>query len=345
MTLSQLHLRVTGDDSANWRTLGALYALGSVLALVTLVIGVDESFDPPVIAALAAGGLVLGAALIAAADRLAGASLAAGMALAVPLVSGAVLASGEADTPYALVYIWVGAMGWLFLRPRIAGVLTVFTVAASAVTMAIAANEADNAGTWWLMVVATLVAVSALAAVLRRRGDLLVTSLADAARHDPLTGLLNRNGFEERSSAELSRARRHGTRVAVVVADLDEFKSVNDRFGHRAGDAVLRTFAELCRIYTRPEDLGARLGGEEFAFVLPDTDEADAVLAVERLRQALRTELMAPDGQAITASFGIACFPGDGTDVETLVDLADRAMYAAKTRGRDRIVFHGVEAA
>jgi diguanylate cyclase (GGDEF)-like protein len=122
---------------------------------------------------------------------------------------------------------------------------------------------------------------------------------------------------------------------------LDHFKVLNDRFGHDSGDEALAAFANLCRAGTRSHDLLARVGGEEFALLLPDTGEARAVAIAERLRQSMHTHLAAPDGAAVTASFGLATHPGHGSDVEALRGNADRALYDAKSRGRDQTVAYG----
>jgi diguanylate cyclase (GGDEF)-like protein len=321
-----------------WRALGASCAAAGLLTLVLVIVGVDDSFDIPLIEGLSAFACALGALFVVAADRLPSRLIAAALVLGIGIVSTAVLASGEADTPFILYYVWIAVLAWYFLRARAAAVLTGAVAVTSAATMATAATGPDNAATWWLMLAGTITMVSALAAVLRVRADRLVAALADAAAHDPLTGLLNRAGFEERSATELARARRHRMPVAVVLADIDHFKAVNDTFGHRRGDEALATFAGLSRGATRPEDLIARLGGEEFAFVLVGTDEAGAVAAAERLRAATHQHLAGPDGRPVTVSFGVAAAPGRDANIQTLLDQADRATYSAKLRGRDQTV-------
>jgi diguanylate cyclase (GGDEF)-like protein len=321
-----------------WRALGALFTAAGLLALAVLFLGVDESFDVPVLAGLAGGAEAVGITFMIAAAKLPASGLLGGLLLAVVMVSATVVASGEADTPFALLYIWVAVEAWYFLRPRAAAALTAITLLASAVAMAVVANEQDNAATWWVMVVGTALAVAGLAAVLRLRGDRLVATLADAASLDPLTGLLNRRGFDQRAGREMARARRYNVPLAIVVADLDHFKALNDTFGHGTGDEALAAFGELCRANTRPDELVARVGGEEFALLLPNTDATGAVTTAERLRRAMHAHLTTPAGDAVTASFGVSAHPQHGTDVETLLGAADRALYVAKRRGRDRTV-------
>jgi diguanylate cyclase (GGDEF)-like protein len=157
---------------------------------------------------------------------------------------------------------------------------------------------------------------------------------------DEVTELANRRRAEEMLRAELSRVARRGGSVAVVVADLDGFKSVNDRFGHPCGDAVLREFARILAESIREVDLAARWGGEEFMLVLVDTDGAGAVLVADRIRTALAARAMlTPTGVpfTVTASFGVAAAPPE-TSLESLVAAADAALYAAKRAGKNRIV-------
>jgi diguanylate cyclase (GGDEF)-like protein len=333
---------MTKSETVQWRTLGAMFMTAGLLVLFMLLLGVDHSFDVPVITALGSGAVALGLIVITAARRLPASGMLPVLLLAVALVSASVVASGEADTPFAMLYVWIGVEGWYLLRPRGASALTAMTVLASAATMTFVANEHDNNATWWVMVAGTTVAVAALAAVLRLRAERLVVVLSEAATHDPLTGVLNRRGFEERAATEIGRARRSQASVAFVAADLDHFKALNDRFGHPCGDEALAGFAELCRANSRSHDLVARVGGEEFALLLPETGEARAVAIAERIRQAMHRQLSSPDGVPVTASFGVATYPSQGTEIETLRRNADRALYDAKLRGRDRTVAYRI---
>ncbi|MEP6954827.1 MAG: diguanylate cyclase, partial [Solirubrobacteraceae bacterium] len=158
------------------------------------------------------------------------------------------------------------------------------------------------------------------------------------AEHDPLTGLRNRRNFEQRVEA----ARGAGP-MALLVCDLDHFKRVNDSLDHEAGDAVLRRFASVLRRSTRDDDTPTRLGGEEFAVVLPHTDGAGALATAERLRRTVR-EAFADFPLPISASVGVAASSLE--EVDTAADLmraANRALYAAKRLGRDRCVLYEAE--
>ena len=164
--------------------------------------------------------------------------------------------------------------------------------------------------------------------------------VARQALVDMLTGLANRRHCEGALASELLRAERFGGSVAFVLADLDSFKSINDRYGHPVGDGVLIEFAETLRECVREIDLPTRWGGEEFAIVLPGTDLEGATRLADRARTALEERtILAPDGSRIhvTVSLGVAAFPEAATS-DNLVAAADGALYEAKRTGKNRVV-------
>jgi diguanylate cyclase (GGDEF)-like protein len=157
---------------------------------------------------------------------------------------------------------------------------------------------------------------------------------------DSLTGLANRRSIEDTLRSELARTARSGDGGCLVLADLDDFKQVNDRHGHPVGDEVLKTFARTLRQTVRGSDVAGRWGGEEFALVLTSTDEAGGIRLAERARAAIESQqVLATDGQqvSVTASFGVAAFPA-GQDLGELVEAADAALYMAKRDGKNRVV-------
>jgi diguanylate cyclase (GGDEF)-like protein len=160
------------------------------------------------------------------------------------------------------------------------------------------------------------------------------------ATYDDLTGLLNRNEFRARAEQVLSRSLRMGECCALLLIDLDDFKVVNDTFGHRAGDNLLRVFSGRLSQALRDEDLCGRFGGDEFLVLLGGADQSVAARIAERIAESLRDRMMIGDQETvINASLGIAIFPADGADVDTLVQNADTAMYKVKSAGRGHFRF------
>ncbi len=212
----------------------------------------------------------------------------------------------------------------------------------------IAQPPAPGSGAWttWLvrMTVSTIffgglvLALCAWVIALLRDRE---AKLEHLSKTDVLTGLYNRRHFMELVDAELARARRYRTPLALVMVDLDHFKEVNDGRGHQAGDRVLTAVAGAMRESVRETDLAARYGGEEFVLLLPNTDRQGARELAERCREIVADTSVADAGGRIqvTASMGVASYPedaGDG-DVDALLGAADGALYRAKGGGRNRV--------
>ncbi len=157
------------------------------------------------------------------------------------------------------------------------------------------------------------------------------------ADRDHLTGALTRRGFLQQMGNEGERYERYGRPSALLMLDVDHFKSINDSFGHPAGDAVLKAVATCCGSAARASDVVGRLGGEEFGVLLPETSADEAMMAAERFRQAIET-LRFPmlDGVTVTASFGVAPLNHERRDPERWLADADEALYRAKRNGRNR---------
>lgn len=168
----------------------------------------------------------------------------------------------------------------------------------------------------------------------------------ELANKDDLTGLANRRHFFELTTKEFERSRRYGGPASFMLLDIDHFKQVNDTFGHRAGDMVLRELVTVCRRALRSTDVMGRFGGEEFAVLLPQTKLADAVTVADRLREAVGSMRVGAgtygDGITVTFSLGLTQFkndPSTGPDtLDTVLERADKALYQAKSLGRDMVV-------
>jgi diguanylate cyclase (GGDEF)-like protein/PAS domain S-box-containing protein len=170
----------------------------------------------------------------------------------------------------------------------------------------------------------------------------LIQRLEQSALHDHLTGLPNRTKFVQRFDDEVARMGRSGKPMAVIVLDLDHFKSINDTFGHLVGDLVLRETAKTLRSAVRQSDLVARFGGEEFVILLPDTDIAGAVTLAENLRAAVEAQVLRVSGRSerinVTATFGVADMElGHVLALDDFLDRADQAAYRGKNEGRNRV--------
>ena len=166
--------------------------------------------------------------------------------------------------------------------------------------------------------------------------------LEEMALTDALTSLPNRRAVDLWASRQISAASRHGFPLWVTMCDLDHFKKINDTFGHDAGDAVIKAFAEVLRVNTRQSNICARLGGEEFLMILTHIDKAQVTIAIERVRErfaALKFDFEGKSASA-TASFGVAGYTGGAApDLNSLLVRADKALYSAKNRGRNRVEF------
>jgi diguanylate cyclase (GGDEF)-like protein len=177
--------------------------------------------------------------------------------------------------------------------------------------------------------------VAQAAPVLANLRNLAIAEMRAAT--DSLTGLPNRRSVDDTLLRMLAQAGRSFTPLSAILLDLDHFKQINDTYGHDKGDEVLAAFATRLREVLRASDFAGRSGGEEFVLLLPDTDRTGAVRLAEKVREVMRGLSVAGLERDITASFGVACFPDDAVDAASLLRRADRALYAAKRNGRNRI--------
>ncbi len=168
----------------------------------------------------------------------------------------------------------------------------------------------------------------------------LQNDLLNLALTDVLTGIANRRAFMDRLNAEVARAIRHSTALCVAMVDIDHFKKVNDTYGHATGDIVIKTIAETLSDGLREVDTVGRLGGEEFATILPDSRLEDGMKTCDRLRQSIEDCVMQTEEDAalqVTASLGLVEYARSDQSADTLLSLADEALYKSKEGGRNRV--------
>jgi diguanylate cyclase (GGDEF)-like protein len=173
----------------------------------------------------------------------------------------------------------------------------------------------------------------------RQRSEQTAADLETLASIDGLTGLYNRAQFDNLLRAEWSRYQRYMRPLSVMIIDVDEFKGVNDRYGHDGGDAMLKAVADICLSTKRDSDMAVRLGGDEFVVLLPETDEAAARILAERVRQNVEASPRTSglQGPCITVSIGIASATMSMSSADAMLKQADNALYAAKRAGRNRV--------
>jgi diguanylate cyclase (GGDEF)-like protein len=248
--------------------------------------------------------------------------------------------SGPANAD-EMLYVWLGLyVAYFFSRREAAGQLAF--MAAAYLFVLIASAPSDSVAATWVTLVGILFPAAALLRVVRDGVTRLVRSLSEAALTDALTGLKNRLALDQELGAEVERALRAGRPLSVITGDLDHFKTVNDRLGHRAGDAALVRVGAILERERRAGDSIARTGGEEFTIVLPGATEHQAYLVSERLRVAVEREF-AEDPAVLTFSFGVATYPAHGRSADAVLEAADQALYAAKALGRNRCVIFNSE--
>jgi len=302
--------------------------------------GAIEGFlpgDPPFSMLPVVVVFVLFFVLMAIGPRLPRAALAVLGPLGVALIAYALSTSpgpGDGAVLYALPVFWT-----TFFFGRRGAMAIVACVAVGHACTLLALPTADAYPGRWLDVMVSVSGVALVVLVLESRNELLLERLAEEARTDPLTRLLNRRGFDEHAARELAHASRDGHSVALATFDIDHFKAINDQWGHVVGDRVLVHMARVLAGESRQIDIAARLGGEEFAVLMPACDEAGAEAFAERVRRALASTEDANLPQ-VRVSAGITATTSP-LGVESMLERVDHALYAAKRGGRDRTVAYG----
>lgn len=321
---------------------GSLFFItGGAVSLLGLLVPHPAEMDERGYVVLAAAMIAVGLFLLLfLPTRLIPTATNVGVAIGIVAATFATYFNGEANGGPPLLnevfYLWPTLyVGYFLKRTHIYAALALTAVSYGTALHAMNL-PLQHAASRWVVVVLALSAGAAAAHALRLHVDALVTRLHQLARTDALTDLLNRRAFDEQLQREIARTIRTGEPFALLLGDVDHFKAINDREGHAAGDRALVRVAEVLRGTARTVDTVARVGGEEFAFLLPGTDLTGALDAAERLRTAMREGPM-----DLTMSFGVVEAPRHGHTPDDLLRAADRALYTAKQAGRDRAVAPG----
>jgi diguanylate cyclase (GGDEF)-like protein len=322
------------DHGAMARGLMYPFAVGGVVSLVAAA--GSSGADLMRLSAVAAVCWASAALLLMGYDALPGWSFTSLAAIGTLLMIWTVAASGAGGSALAPFFAGPAVYAAYYLRKlEVGGLVLLASVGYAVAARAGQGLPADEVALSALGVVLT----ASIVGMQRAGANRLIWRLSDAARTDPLTGLMNRRGFQDLIATELERASRSGQPLSLLVADLDHFKTLNDSFGHAAGDQALERLSLILNTAKRRIDTAARIGGEEFAVVLPDSDHHAAYILAERMRREVReTFLLEP--HALTVSIGVATFPIHGSTADALLARGDEALYEAKALGRDRTVVY-----
>ena len=307
------------------RTAAALFGAAGLVTLLGVLLPHQPQIDLQGLVFVSAGSGLVAIVLLAAGERLPDWAVHVWAALGTVLVSFALLFNGERHGGAAggdeMYYVWVVLYAAYYLR-RAATAFQVAFIAAAYTATLIAIDPGPIATSRWLTTVGLASGTAVVVRLLSERVERLVSELRLAASTDPLTGLLNRRAFGEHFGRELARARRSGEPFAALLIDVDRFKELNDRDGHAAGDAALVALAGELTGALREVDTLARIGGDEFAVLLPDTGPEAARATAERLTGMT----------TVAISIGTAVYGVDGHTSAELARAADAALYAAKRR-------------
>lgn len=322
------------QEFTRWSTIATWASLAAAVGLIVLALVPGTSANDQTVFLVAAPGAVMLAVLA----RLAPATPTASWVLASNLGSTAlitgIVATADHTAAFPYFYVWpVLSASYLLVRRWADGV---GALAAACLLGALALRPDGFDVLLWAQVVLVNAGVVLAARGLRDGRDHLISELGRIASTDGLTGLANRGTFEQVAERLVRRAQIDQTPLALVIFDIDHFKQLNDTHGHAAGDQALRGFAETLQTQSRPTDLIARIGGEEFVAVMPGIGADEAGAFAERVGEALRGQHSGITAR-LTVSAGVAPM-GEHDSVDALLREAESALYAAKGAGRDRVV-------
>jgi diguanylate cyclase (GGDEF)-like protein/putative nucleotidyltransferase with HDIG domain len=323
----------------------------AVLGFVAVLLPHPERFSVPGLVAMQALMVAISVVLLIYADRIPFSAVRILPATGTVIGTLCVIFSGDATSAFAIFYLWVALFAFYFLSWRDAAAHVVLAAVGYSIAIAVVGRPTALQGSevasselihHFVITAGTLVIVGLFLLYLRKRVEKLMGRLTDAARTDLLTGLRNTRGLHEALESEIERAGLGNRKVSVLIADLDGFKDVNDRFGHATGDRVLMRIGQTFDQATRRIDTVARTGGGEFTILLPEADEHTAYLIAEQLLSRVRRGFSGEE-VPLTTSVGVATYPLHGKDVDSLITAADTALFAAKGLGRNRAVLYNPE--
>ena len=324
----------SGERELAATLIGAIALGGSLIGFFSYLFAHPEGTDYLAPSIAFSISIIAGAVVLRRRTSVGWPVIAALVALGSAVVTVAMVSVPDRTGAYASYYVWLGIFSFYFLRPSWALIQIAWIGALYA--GAIAIDAPPGPAEQWLNGVATTLGVGLLILALRTWIDSLLASLEAAASTDELTGLPNRRAFDEQLERELQRSIRTGSEVSLVLLDLDRFKLLNDTTGHLEGDEALRSLAAVIRNEVRVMDWPARVGGDEFAILLPDADPEEAERVARRLRAGVEREF-ADDSVPLLASLGVTSRRGREITATGMLEEADRALYGAKRGGGDRV--------
>jgi diguanylate cyclase (GGDEF)-like protein len=311
-----------------------LFGAAAAVTLLGLLFPYQHQVDVDGLEVVIAGAATICVVLTVWGERLPLGAYMAVVGLGTALVSLAIVSNGERHGGAAggdeMYYLWVVLYAAYFMG-RLATAAQVALVAASYAVVLMVVDPGDVATSRWISTVGLVVGSAVVVRLLSERIECLVARLGAAAHTDSLTRLANRLAFEDAYRREAARSERHGIRFALLLADLDRLKEINDRYGHAAGDEAICEVANVLRRTLRASDFAARIGGDEFAVLLPATDAEGAVQLGDRLAHALCER--GPGELALGLSYGVAMPSLEGEPLDDVMRAADQALYVAKKGG------------
>ena len=316
-----------------------LFSGGAAVTTLGLLLPHQSEVDAGGLAVVALASALIAAVLLIGGERLPSWSFPLVPAIGTVLVSLALLFNGERNGGPAggdeMYYLWIALYSAYFLGRLATAAHTVLIALAYGVTLD-AIDPGAIGVSRWLSTVGLVVGAALVVHLLSERVGRLVAELEVAARTDGLTGLANRRAFEEHFEREVARATRARRPFALLLADIDRFKELNDRAGHVAGDIALSELGRALPALLRQSDVPARVGGDEFAVLLPDVDAEEAQNIGAGLAHAIGERLRGV-GTPLSISFGVAAFGRDGRTLDELTRAADESLYVAKRMLTGRI--------